>query len=240
VRPRGHTDGEGLREIGYLILPPDMMDRHSKWLRLVLTSAIQSVLKVRKAREPRVMFMLDEFFALGHLEIIATVWALVRGYGISIMPVLQDMGQLKKLYPDLWETFIGMAGAVVYFGPNDLTTAEHMSRRAGDTTRTARSESESSSESTSTSSGSSSGFSPGGGTAGSNQGTSYSSNTSSSTNASPVKVPLMALHEFFGLHDGSVMLTMDGVKNVAFAYVPAYYEVRQCLGRARDNPYYTG
>ena len=39
--------------------------------------------------------------------------------------------QLKKLYPDMWETFIGMAGAVASFTPNDMATAEWLSRRDG-------------------------------------------------------------------------------------------------------------
>ena len=231
-------DGFDFRELRrepttvYLILPPEMMARHSKWLRLVLTSAIQGVLKVRKRGEPRTLFMLDEFFALGHLEIISTVWSLVRGYGISIMPVLQDLGQLKKLYPDMWETFIGMAGAVVWFGPNDLTTAEYLSRRFGDTTR----EAESSSSSFSRNTGSNSGWSPGGGTGGTSEGSSYSHNT----NTTPVKVPLIAHHELFGLESGSVAIFMDGVANGAPAYAPAYYEIRTCIERARDNPYYTG
>jgi len=49
----------------YLILPSDMMDRHSKWLRLVLTSAIQGVMRPRRRGEPRTLFMIDEFYALG-------------------------------------------------------------------------------------------------------------------------------------------------------------------------------
>jgi len=111
----------------YLILPPDMMERHAKWLRLILTAALQASMRPREAGEPRVLFMLDEFAALGHLSIIETVWALVRGYGIQIMPVFQDLNQLKAIYKERWETFIGMAGAVASFAPNDLTTAEWLS-----------------------------------------------------------------------------------------------------------------
>lgn len=221
----------------YLILPPEMMGRHSKWLRLVLTSAILSVLKARKPGEPRVTFMLDEFYSLGHLEIISTVWALVRGYGISMMPILQDLGQLKKLYPDLWETFIGMAGAVIWFAPNDLTTAEYMSRRAGETTRTATSHSSSSSRNSGTSNGQSfqgNNVFTVGNNIGASEGMSFSTNSSDN----PVKVPLMPSHEFFGLEPGSVMLTIDGLANVVPAFAPAYYQVRQCLERARNNPYF--
>ncbi len=57
-------------------------------------------------------------------EIIETTWALVRGYGIQLVPVQLELTQLKELYKEHWEDFIGMAGVVAAFGPNDLTTAE--------------------------------------------------------------------------------------------------------------------
>ena len=214
----------------YLILPPDDMARHSKWLRLVLTSAIQAVLRVRRPGEPKVMFMLDEFFSLGHLEIISTVWALVRGYGVSMMPVLQDLNQLKKLYGDMWETFIGMAGAVISFAPNDLTTSDWLSRRAGETTRNVTTHNMSSNEGGS----SGSGWSPGGGSSnsGSSWGTSYGSNTS------PTRTTLMTPHKFFGFRPGFAVLMLDGLSDVIPVYAPPYYDIRQCWLYARDNPYY--
>jgi type IV secretion system protein VirD4 len=220
----------------YLILPSDMMDRHSKWLRLVLTSAIQSVMHPRRRGEPKTLFMLDEFYALGHLEIISTVWALTRGYGIKMMPVLQDLNQLKKLYPDMWETFAGMAGAILSFAPNDLTTAEWLSRRAGEMTR--KSISASTSDSFSKSGGT--GTSTGGqfGTSSSNNGWSSSTNTSLSTNE--VKAALMSAHRLFGLRPGFLTLTVDGYSNMVPTYAPAYYEILRCWQRARSNPYYLG
>jgi type IV secretory pathway TraG/TraD family ATPase VirD4 len=45
---------------------------------------------------------MDEIFALGHLEIIATFWSLVRGYGIQVMPDSQDLDQVEKRHPDNW------------------------------------------------------------------------------------------------------------------------------------------
>ena len=208
----------------YLILPPEMMERHAKWLRLTLTAALQSVLRARRPGEPKVLFMLDEFFALGRLDIISTVWALTRGYGVQIMPVLQDLPQLKKLYPDAWETFIGMAGAVASFGANDPTTAEWMSRRAGDTSADIRTLSMSKSET----------GSPNWPLSGGSTSTSISSNYSSQ------RVPLMSQQHLFGLHPGYLMLVINGLQNVAPAYAPAYYEIAQCIDRARPNPYYLG
>ena len=54
------------------------------------------------------------------------------------MPVLQDLNQLKALYKERWETFLANAGVVMGFAPSDLTTAEWMSRRSGDTTIVAK------------------------------------------------------------------------------------------------------
>jgi type IV secretion system protein VirD4 len=206
----------------YLILPPEMMGRHSKWLRLVLTAAIQGVLRMREYNEPKTLFMLDEFYALGHLEIISTVWALVRGYGVQIMPILQDLNQLKKLYPDMWETFIGMAGAVASFEPNDLTTAEWMSRRAGDTTRFAIN------------------YNSNSGTSSGTTNDNVTTNKSEGLSYSPVKAPLIDPHRLFGLGAGYLQISLSGLSNVIPAYAPGYYDIRQCLERARHNPYYLG
>jgi type IV secretion system protein VirD4 len=201
----------------YLILPPDMMARHSKWLRILLTSALQSVMRPRKRGEPKVLILMDEFYALGHLEIISTVWALVRGYGIQMIPVLQDLNQLKHLYPKIWETFIGMAGVVMSFSPNDLSTAEWLSKRMGERSRLA----------ISYNSGSSSGGSGPGGTT---EGFSYTS----------VKAPLATPHQLLGLGKDKVIVSLDGLSDVIAVEAPAYYEIVQTDLRARKNPYYHG
>lgn len=203
----------------YLILPPQMMARHSKWLRLVLTAGIQATLRAREHGEPKTLFMLDEFFALGHMEIISTVWALVRGYGVQIMPILQDTHQLKKLYPDMWETFVGMAGAVAAFAPNDMTTAEWMSKRAGEATRIQV------------------GYNSGSSSSPGNDGIRNTSSNEGYT-YSAVKAPLMPPHKLIGMQPGYMQVSLDGLANVALVYAPAYHEIDQCEERARDNPYY--
>jgi type IV secretion system protein VirD4 len=203
----------------YLILPPQQMMRHAKWLRLVVTAALQGVMRERKPGEPRALFMLDEFAALGHLEIISTTWALVRGYGIQIMPVLQSLPQLQSpdLYGNEWETFIGMAGAVVNFTPNDMTTAEWISRRAGTATAIAASQNAGSS------------MNPHGHHSQS-QGMSYSN----------VSVPALRPHKLLGMQRGFGVTFFAELAHHVPCYIPAYYEIEQCRERARANPYYLG
>ena len=132
----------------FLVVPPDMLERHGKWLRVALTAALQASMRHREAGEPGIMFMLDEFAALGHMQIVESVWSVVRGYGIQMMPILHDLSQLKSLYKERWETYIGNAGATAFFAPNDLTTADWLSKRLGETTRMMHSRSETSGKAT--------------------------------------------------------------------------------------------
>ena len=196
----------------YLILPPDMMERHGRWLRLVLSSALRALMRRRQAGEMPVYFLMDEFAALGHLSIIETTWALVRGYGIQLVPILQDLNQLEQLYRQRWQTFIGMAGVTAAFGPNDLRTAEWLSRRSGDTTETAIGYNQSV------------GFGP-------QQG---------GVNYNQIKVPRLTQHEFFDTPEGHAHIWLAGMANRVPTYMPAYYEIASIRDRARSNPYFAG
>jgi len=213
----------------YIVLPPEMLVRHAKWVRLVLSSALNAIMRPREVGEPRVLFMLDEFFAVGHLDIIASTYGLVAGYGIQFMPVLQDLGQLKELYPKMWETFIGMAGVVAYFAPNEMTSAEWISRRCGETTRALKTATLSLSDSEGTSIGNS----PNGG--GSNRGSAINK----TFNNSPVKVPLITPHDLLGMQPGYMILTVAGLQHVIPAYAPRYFsEIAECMERETPNPYH--
>ncbi len=215
----------------YLVLPPDLMERHSKWLRLVITAALQSVMRPREPGEPKMLFVLDEFAALGHMEIIETVWALVRGYGIQILPVFQDLNQLQGIYKERSQTFIAQAGVVTSFAPNDLTTAKWISDRAADTERIITS------DSFSISSGTSSGSSFGG-PSGRTSSSGSNSGWSSSTSNQPTKVPFIQPHSLFGMHEGATLSFIAGLSDIVPGYAPPYWDIDQCVVRARENPYY--
>jgi type IV secretion system protein VirD4 len=52
---------------------------------------------------------------------------------MKLMIVLQDLTQLKRHYKEGWETFLGNAGVLIFFGNADLTTLEFISKRCGST-----------------------------------------------------------------------------------------------------------
>jgi type IV secretion system protein VirD4 len=120
----------------YLCLPGRHMGTCGRWLRLFVNLALQAM--ERTAGPPAagcpVLFVLDEFASLGHMRQIEDAAGQIAGFGVKLWPILQDLGQLKSLYKERWETFMGNAGVLQFFGNNDLTTLEWVSKRLGTTT----------------------------------------------------------------------------------------------------------
>ena len=115
----------------YLILPPRYLASHATWLRLMVTAVLQPLMRsVRPAKVP-VLFMLDEFAQLGHLPIIENNLGLMREYGVKLWPVFQDLAQAKDIYETRWESFVGNAGVLHTFAPQDVTTRDYLSKLSG-------------------------------------------------------------------------------------------------------------
>ena len=81
--------------------------------------------------EGPILFLLDEFAALGRLEAVERAMGLMAGYGLQLWPILQDLSQLRALYGPRANTFVANAGVLQCFGVNDLETAEWLSRLLG-------------------------------------------------------------------------------------------------------------
>ncbi len=129
----------------FLVLPPNRMDAYSRWLRLLVSQALQDI--ARDAERPQgasegrserlqapTLFLLDEFAALGRLEAVERAMGLMAGYGLQLWPILQDMSQLKDLYGERAGTFIANAGVQQVFGVNDFETAKWLSQMIGQET----------------------------------------------------------------------------------------------------------
>ena len=118
----------------YLSLPAGRMGTHSRWLRLMIALTIEAMERHRKRPEYPVLIIMDEFHALGQMKTIERAAGLIAGYGVRLWPILQDLTQLKRDYKESWETFLGNAGLTQWFGVNDLTTLDYLSKRLGKTT----------------------------------------------------------------------------------------------------------
>jgi type IV secretion system protein VirD4 len=96
----------------------------------------------------KVHFIIDEAATLGHLESIDDALNMGRAYGIRLMFIFQSLGQVKKCFPEEGQDQNFLSNVTqIFFGVNDLPTAEYVSNRLGEFTQIVRSGGKSSSES---------------------------------------------------------------------------------------------
>lgn len=117
----------------YLVIDPDYLAVHNRFLRLFVRTALSAMAKGGGRKNPnRCLFLLDEFFSLGRIETINKASGLMPGYGVHLWPILQDLGQLYDLYDrNAAQGFIGNADLLQFFGLSDEVTPDFVSRRLG-------------------------------------------------------------------------------------------------------------
>lgn len=115
----------------FLCLPVGRMQSHYRWLRLIVQMACMALERLGtypRDRSP-ILFMMEEFATLGHMEIMERAAAYFPGFGVKLWAVLQDTTQLRRYYQNSWETFLGNAGLVQCFANGDQATLDYLSRR---------------------------------------------------------------------------------------------------------------
>ena len=153
---RGDFDFSELRQPGtavFFLVGAEQLQTYQGFVRLMVQNCFNTLWKTPAPNDASVLMVLDEIYQLGQLEILKRASGLMAGFGVRMWSIFQDLGQLKEVYGDAWETVIANAGFVQILGVNDMTTAEYFSRKIGKSTLTL----------TSFSGGTSSSSSPGGG-----------------------------------------------------------------------------
>lgn len=128
----------------YLCLPASRMATHQRWMRIMIALSLAAMERERTRPRHPVLFLLDEMPTLGAMDAIAGAAGLMAGYGVKLLFVMQDLTQLQHLYGKSWETFLGNAGCLQFFGNTDVTTLDHIGKRLGQTKVIEVSESETS------------------------------------------------------------------------------------------------
>ena len=122
----------------YLTLPAMRMGTCRGWLRLFVNMTLNAmenaaVPEAERAKDD-VLIVLDEFAVLGKMRELEAAAGQIAGFGCKLWVVIQDLTQIKTLYGQRWETFMGNAGIVQFFANSDLATLDWISRRCGQTT----------------------------------------------------------------------------------------------------------
>ncbi len=122
----------------YVVIPFKLMKTHAAWLRLVLSSAMHTLISSRdKAPEKplrRCMFLIDEFGSIGHIPDISSDLAQMRGYGMDFTLILQGLNQLTEHYKNAKDSILGNCVYKYFCDVNDLETAKYLSESLGKST----------------------------------------------------------------------------------------------------------
>src|SRR5262249_44787922 len=134
---RSSFDPAGLRRgkmTVYLVLPPEHARAQSPLLRTWLGSLFRAHLRGGLNERPKVPYLLDEAAALGHMQQLDDAVDKYAGYGVRLMFAYQSLGQLKKCWPsDEGQTLLSNT-TKIFFGTNDVQTAEFISKCLGNET----------------------------------------------------------------------------------------------------------
>lgn len=118
----------------FLVLPVDKLHTYGRWLRIMVSIGIRTVARNTKKLIAPVLFILDEFGTIGKLSAVAQAYGLMAGLQMCLWAFVQDLTQLKRDYPDEWQTFIGNSEMVTFFDVMDYFTCEYVSKMLGATT----------------------------------------------------------------------------------------------------------
>lgn len=119
----------------YLVLPADRLNAFGRWLRLLVQQAITvNARNIAEKPEKPILFILDEFAALGRLSMVEQAYGLMAGFGLQIWGIVQDFNQLERIYDKGWQSFVSNSGMINYFGSSDKMTSEYFSSLCGEAT----------------------------------------------------------------------------------------------------------
>ena len=128
----------------YIVTKPNDKARLKPLIRIIVNMIVRLLAdkldfengRPKPSYKHRLLAMIDEFPALGKLQILQESLAFVAGYGIKCYLITQDINQLKSREtgygPD--ETITSNCHIQTAFPPNRLDTAEHLSKLTGQTT----------------------------------------------------------------------------------------------------------
>ncbi len=112
----------------FVIIPPDRLGTHFRWLRTVLGGMMTAV--VRNA-DKRVLMLLDEFPALGKLNLVKKGMGTMAEYNLSLWIIAQGIEQLKEIYGSSWETFVTNSAVSTWISVEGNESPEYLARLMG-------------------------------------------------------------------------------------------------------------
>lgn len=121
----------------YLLVPPSDKIRLRPLIRLMFTMVVNRLTEKmvfegaeQKKNKHRLLLLIDEFPSLNRMEIFADALSYMAGYGLKAYLITQDIRQIVDAYgPN--ESIVSNCHVRIAFAPNQVETAELLSRMTG-------------------------------------------------------------------------------------------------------------
>jgi type IV secretion system protein VirD4 len=125
----------------YVIIPAHKLDESSKLLNIFFSSLIGNNLTKQLGEAPelkhQLLMLMDEFTAMGRVEVWSRRISLSASYGVRDLCIVQSRAQLRSTYGDHdAQNFITNHGAQIVFAPREQSDANEYSEMLG--TKTVR------------------------------------------------------------------------------------------------------
>jgi type IV secretion system protein VirD4 len=122
----------------YFVVPNDQRERLNPLVRLLLSQTIDNIQSKQTGKKREITFVLDEFPELKKISNMESALSTIRGYKVRMLLIAQDYLQLTKYYGET-QTIFSNCGIRISYAPNEIKTAEMLSKYTGITTFVAES-----------------------------------------------------------------------------------------------------
>ena len=122
----------------YIVVEPGDIASLSSLIRILIIQTINLLTpemdfsdgEDNKGFKHRLLFLLDEFPALGRMDVLEKALAFIAGYGMKAMLIVQSLAQLNKAYGND-NSILDNCQIQLFYTANDNKTAEYVSKSLG-------------------------------------------------------------------------------------------------------------
>jgi type IV secretion system protein VirD4 len=112
----------------YFVIPPARLEAYAGALRLWVSVLMDLVSQRTAPPEIPTLFILDELAQLGSFPMLRPAVTLMRSYGLKTMLILQDLSQLRAMFPVDYSTIVNNCATFVTFGHTGLAMSNEISQ----------------------------------------------------------------------------------------------------------------
>ncbi len=118
----------------YITVPFHRLEAYSHFIKAIMTIALEAMVSTPERPKIPVLFILDEFLALGHFQRFVRALTTHRDAGVRLWFFLQSVADLEAIYPENWKAFFTATEVKSFFGVRDHYTGQLVSELLGNYT----------------------------------------------------------------------------------------------------------